>query len=182
MIIWALASKEYIDIVDARVEDLYVFIEKLKEAWVKLRYLWKDTVRVYRAKKLKWVQIQTSIFPWFPTDLQSPFAVLMTQAKGISKIHEVLFEWRLNVLIELEKMWANVAVMNPHEALIFWPNNLKWWATVTSWDLRAWMAMVIAWLITEWETHITNDKYVYRGYEDFVKKLKSLWADIKAVS
>lgn len=181
MIIWALASKEYIDIIDARIDDLYVYIEKLKEAWVKVKDLWNDTLRVYRAKKLKWVQIQTNIFPWFPTDLQSPFAVLQTQAEWISKIHEVLFEWRLNVLIELEKMRANVAVMNPHEALIFWPNNLKWWVSVTSWDLRAWAAMVIAWLIATWETKITNVEYIYRGYEDFLIKLKNLWADIEEI-
>jgi UDP-N-acetylglucosamine 1-carboxyvinyltransferase len=181
MIIWALASKEYIDIIDARIEDLYIFIEKLKEAWVKVKQFWKDNLRVYKAKKLKWVQIQTNIFPWFPTDLQSPFAILMAKANGISKIHEVLFEWRLNFLIELEKMWANVAVMNPHEALVFWPNKLKGWATVTSWDLRAWAAMVIAWLITEWETKITNVKYIYRWYEDFVKKLKKLGASIKEI-
>lgn len=181
MVIWALASKEYIDIIDARIDDLYVYIEKLKEAWVKVKDLWNDTLRVYRAKKLKWVQIQTNIFPWFPTDLQSPFAVLQTQAEWISKIHEVLFEWRLNVLIELEKMRANVAVMNPHEALIFWPNNLKWWVTVTSWDLRAWAAMVIAWLIATWETRITNVEYIYRGYEDFLLKLKKLWAEVEEI-
>lgn len=181
MIIWALASKEYIDIENARIEDLYFFIEKLKEAWVKVKDMWNDVLRVYKAKKLKWIQVQTNIYPWFPTDLQSPFAILQSQAKWISKIHEVLFEWRLNFLVELEKMWASVAIMNPHEALIFWPNQLKWWATVTSWDLRAWAAMVIAWLITEWETRITNVKYIYRGYEDFVKKLKALGADIEAI-
>jgi UDP-N-acetylglucosamine 1-carboxyvinyltransferase len=93
MVIWALASKEYIDIINARIDDLYVFIEKLKEAWVKVKHLWKDNLRVYRAKKLVWTQIQTNIFPGFPTDLQSPFGILMTQAKWISKIHEVLFEW-----------------------------------------------------------------------------------------
>lgn len=181
MIIAALASEEYIDIVWARIKDLYLFIEKLKEAGVVVKDMWKDVLRVYRAKRLKWVQIQTNIFPWFPTDLQSPFAILQSQAKWISKIHEVLFEWRLNFLVELEKMGASVALMNPHEALIFWPNQLKWWATVTSWDLRAGAAMVIAGLITEWETKITNVKYIYRWYEDFVKKLKKLWADITEI-
>lgn len=181
MIIWALAAKEYIDIIDARIQDLYVFIEKLKESWVKVEDLWNDVLRVYRAKELKGVNIQTNIFPWFPTDLQSPFSVLQTQANWISKIHEVLFEWRLNFLIELEKMKANVAIMNPHEALIFWPNKLRWGATVTSWDLRAWAAMVIAWLITKWETKITKVEYIYRGYENFVEKLRQLWADIKEI-
>lgn len=179
MIIWALASKEYIDVVDARIDDLYTFIEKLKEAGVKVQDMWNDVLRVFRAEKLKSISIQTNIFPAFPTDLQSPFAILMTQAEWVSKIHEVLFEWRLNFLVELEKMKCNLAIMNPHEALIFWPNNLRWGSTVTSWDLRAWAAMVIAWLIASWETKITNVEYIYRWYEKFVEKLQWLWADIK---
>ncbi len=179
MIIWALASNEYIDIENARINDLYTFIEKLKEAWVKVKDLWNDTLRVFKANKLNSISIQTNIFPAFPTDLQSPFAILMSQAEWISKIHEVLFEWRLNFLVELEKMKGNIAIMNPHEALIFGPNNLKWWSTVTSWDLRAWAAMVIAWLIANWETKITNVEYIYRWYENFVEKLQWLWADIK---
>ena len=85
-------------------------------------------------------------------------------------------------MVELEKMRANVAVMNPHEALIFGPNKLKGWVTVTSWDLRAWAAMVIAWLIAEWETKVTNVEYIYRGYEDFINKLKNLWADLEEVN
>ena len=181
MIIAALCSEEYIDIENARIEDLYVFIEKLKQAWVKVEDLWWDTLRVYKAEKLNSLNIQTNIFPWFPTDLQSPFAVLLSQANWISKIHEVLFENRLNVLIELEKMWADVAFMNPHEALIVWPNDLKPERTVTSWDLRAWAAMVIAWLITKWETKVTNIDYIYRWYDNFLDKLKNMWADIKEI-
>jgi UDP-N-acetylglucosamine 1-carboxyvinyltransferase len=64
--------------------------------------------------------------------------------------------------------------------LIFWKTNLKW-AEVTSWDLRAWAAMVIAWLIAEGETHVTNIAYIERWYEDFVLKLKKLWADIEII-
>lgn len=182
MIIWALASKEYIDIENARIDDLYIFIEKLKESWVRVEDLWNDILRVFKATNLKAIQIQTNIFPWFPTDLQSPFAILQSQAEWISKIHEVLFEGRLSFLVELEKMRANVAVMNPHEALIFGPNKLKGWVTVTSWDLRAWAAMVIAWLIAEWETKITNVEYIYRWYEDFVSKLKALGADLAEIN
>jgi UDP-N-acetylglucosamine 1-carboxyvinyltransferase len=100
-------------------------------------------VRVYKAEKLEGISIQTNIFPGFPTDLQSPFSVLMTQAEGMSKIHEVLFESRLNFLVELEKMKAKLALLNPHEALIFGDSSLKG-TQVTSWDLRAGAAMVIA--------------------------------------
>lgn len=178
MIIWALASKEYIDIENARIKDLYFFIDKLKNVWVKIQDLWNDTLRVYKSENLKSVDIQTNIFPWFPTDLQSPFTILLTQANWISKIHEILFEWRLNFLVELDKMKAHTVILNPHQALIFWKTELSW-NFVTSWDLRAWRAMVIAWLIASWETQITKIEYIERWYENFVDKLLSLWANIE---
>ncbi len=180
MVLGALASKEYIDIKNARIDDLYSFIAKLKDAWVQVEDLGDDTLRVFRSQNLKNVSIQTNIFPWFPTDIGSPFAVLMTQAEGISRIHEVLFEGRLNFLVELDKMRWHTAILNPHEALVFWKMNLKG-AQVTSWDLRAWAAMVIAWLIAEWETTVTNIEYIERWYENFVEKLQQLWAKIEIV-
>ncbi len=180
MVLGALASKDYIDIKNARFDDLYSFIAKLKQAGVKIENIGNDTARVYRSNDLKKVDIQTNIFPGFPTDIGSPFAVLMTQADGISKIHEILFEWRLNFLVELDKMRGHTAILNPHEALIFWKMDLKW-ATVTSWDLRAGAAMVIAWLIADGETKVTNIEYIERGYENFVEKLQKLWARIEVV-
>ncbi|MCH2188290.1 UDP-N-acetylglucosamine 1-carboxyvinyltransferase [Candidatus Gracilibacteria bacterium] len=177
MILGALSAKEYIDIEHACYDDLYSFVCKLREAGVKIEKMQGDSVRVYRATDLKSVSIQTNIFPGFPTDLQSPFSVLMTQAKGISKIHEVLFESRLNFLVELEKMGAQVALMNPHQALIFGPSELKA-TTVTSWDLRAGVAMILAACIAKGETTITNNEYIYRGYENIVENLQSLGVDI----
>ena len=173
MVIAALASEKYLDIKNARIEDLYT-------SWVKVEDLWNDVLRVYKAEKIKPVSIQTNIFPGFPTDLQSPFAILQSQADGTSRINEVMFEGRLNFLVELEKMTAKIAILNPHEAMIFWPNLLRW-TTVTSWDLRAGMAMIIAGLIATWETTVTNVEYIYRGYENFVQKLKDLWADITEI-
>jgi UDP-N-acetylglucosamine 1-carboxyvinyltransferase len=173
MVIAALASKEYLDIENARIDDLYAFISKLKEAGVKVEDLGNDTLRVYRAQNLKAVDIQTNIFPGFPTDIQSPFVILMTQAQGISKVHEVLFEGRLNFLVELEKMRGHVAILNPHQALIFGKTPLKA-AQVTSWDLRAGAAMVIAGMIASGTTQVTNIEYIERGYENFVEKLLSL--------
>ena len=181
MIIWALASKDYLTIKNARIKDLYFFIERLKEAWIKIKEdLKNDVVEVYKADSLKPVSIQTNIFPWFPTDLQSPFAVLMTQASWKSNIFEILFEWRLSWLVELEKMWANIDVINHHEAIINWWKTLKW-AEVTSWDLRAWAAMVIAWLVADWETLIWNVEYIHRWYENLVENLSILWAEIEEV-
>jgi UDP-N-acetylglucosamine 1-carboxyvinyltransferase len=182
MVIWALAAKDYIDIEDARQEDLYSFIEKLREAWVKIEDLWNDVARVYRAYEINAIELQTNIFPGFPTDLQSPFAILLSQAEWISKIHEVLFEWRLNFLVELDKLWGHTAILNPHQALIFGKTELKARnTTVTSWDLRAGAAMIIAWLIAEGETFITNVEYIERWYENFVPKLKTLGADLEMI-
>ena len=180
MIMAALSAKKYIDIHRACSADLYSFILKLKETGIQIEDIWDDSVRVYRAKNIAPVSIQTNIFPWFPTDLQSPFSVLMTQAKGVSRIHEVLFEQRLNFLVELEKMHANVALMNPHQALIFWPSELIG-TTVTSWDLRAGAAMVLAGLIAEWTTTITNVEYIHRWYENLIENLKHLWVDIQEI-
>lgn len=137
---------------------------------------------MYRAKEIKPVHIQTNIFPGFPTDLQSPFALLMTEANGMSKIHEVLFEGRLNWLMELEKVGGNVALLNPHQAMIFGPTKWKAGATLTSWDLRAGVAVVIAALLIPGETRIDNIDYIKRGYDDIVEKLKSLGADIEEIT
>lgn len=182
MVIAALRAENYIDIQNARIDDLYAFIEKLREAGVQIEEKKNDTVRVYRAKKLKPITLQTNIFPWFPSDLQSPFAVLMTQAQGNSRIHEILYEWRLNWLVELETMGAHIALLNPHEAMIFGKTELKAGTTVTSWDLRAGASMVIAGLLTKWKTKITNINYIKRGYENFVPMLQSLGADIEDIS
>jgi UDP-N-acetylglucosamine 1-carboxyvinyltransferase len=78
-------------------------------------------------------------------------------------------------------MRANVAILNPHEALVFGAKKLKWWATLTSWDLRAWAAVVIAALIADGESKITNVEYIHRGYENFVETLQNLWADIEEI-
>ncbi len=181
VIIAALSAKNYIDIENARIDDLYTFLEKLKEAWVKFEDLWNDILRVFKQDKLKVTNIQTNIFPGFPTDLQSPFAVLQTQADWVSRIHEILFEGRLNWLVELETMWLNMSILNPHEAQINWKCNFKSGKTVTSWDLRAWASMIIAALITKWETKIEKVEYIYRWYENIVENLVKLWANIKEI-
>ena len=177
-IIAALASKQYLDIENACIQDLYMFLEKMKEAGVRIEDRWNDTLRVFRAENLQNISFQTNIFPGFPTDLQSPFAVLMSQAEGKNRIHEILFEGRLGWLIELEKMGCECDVINHHEAHIYGKANLKW-AEVASWDLRAGAAMVIAWLIAEGETKITNVEYIHRGYDNLVENLQKLWADIE---
>lgn len=122
-------------------------------------------------------RIQTNIFPGFPTDLQAPFGVLLTQAKGVSRIFEVLFEGRMAYLYELEKMGAHVEILNSHQALVIGPTALRG-RQVASNDIRAGVGMVIAALAAEGGTVITDVRYIERGYDNLEGKLTALGADI----
>lgn len=123
-------------------------------------------------------KLQTNIFPGFPTDLQAPMGVLMSQAKGVSRVFETLFEGRLAYLYELEKMNAQVEILNSHEALVIGPTPLKG-RLVASNDIRAGAAMVLAGLCAEGTTTITDVKYIERGYEKLDEKLRSVGAKIE---
>ena len=176
-IIGALTAEEYIDIHDARIGDLTAFLTSIEKMGVKFEKKDTDTLRVYRAKNLTATNIQTNIYPGFPTDLQSPTAILMSQADGVSRIHEILFEWRLNWLVELEKMRGHIALMNPHEAMIFGKTSLRG-TKVSSWDLRSGAAMLIAGMIASGTTELDNVSHIERGYENFVERLQGIWAKI----
>lgn len=127
--------------------------------------------------KLKGIRVQTNIFPGFPTDLQAPFGVLLTQAEGVSRIFEVLFEGRMAYLYELEKMGAHIEILNSHQALVIGPTQLRG-RSVPSNDIRAGVAMVLAGLTAEGETIVTDVRYIERGYDCLEKKLKNLGANI----
>lgn len=131
-----------------------------------------------RKKNLMPTKIQTGVFPAFPTDLHPQFSVLMTQCEGESYIHETLFEGKSAYLWELEKLGAKVAVSNPHQFIITGPKKLKGNA-VASQDIRAGAAVVLATLITEGESEISNISYIHRGYENLKDKLGALGADIR---
>ncbi|MDQ1343649.1 MAG: UDP-N-acetylglucosamine 1-carboxyvinyltransferase [Patescibacteria group bacterium] len=166
---------------NARIADLHAFLSKCKEAGVRFETLPGDTLRVYRSiDSLKPLRVQTNVFPGFPTDLQSPFVILMTQAEGVSRIEEIVYESRLNWLVEIEKMKGHPAILNPNTALIFGNTHLRG-ATVSSWDLRAGVAMILAGLVATGETRITNVEYIERGYEDIIGKIRSLGAVIEKV-
>ena len=120
-------------------------------------------------------RIQTNIFPGFPTDLQAPFGVLLTQAEGVSRIFEVLFEGRMAYLYELEKMGARIEILNSHQALIIGASPLVG-RQVASNDIRAGAAMVIAGLCAQGETVVTDVRYIERGYDRLEEKMKKLGA------
>ncbi|MFA5821385.1 MAG: UDP-N-acetylglucosamine 1-carboxyvinyltransferase [Candidatus Gracilibacteria bacterium] len=173
----AAATKGEIKIKGIDPEHLDIFWQKFSELGVKFS-LGKDFVHIFPSRELNSIRtLQTAVYPGFPTDLQAPFTVLLTQAAGVCKVFETLFEGRLNYLFELEKMGARVELLNPHQALVIGPRKLKG-IPIASIDIRAGAAMVIAALIADGKTEISNIDYIDRGYESIDKKLRSLGADI----
>ncbi len=155
--------------------------QKLEEMGANFE-LGKDFAHIHPSRgTLKPVtNLKTAVYPSFATDLQAPFTVLLTQAKGVSKVFETLFEGRLSYLFELEKMGAHIEFLNAHQALIIGPKKLKG-ISISSCDIRAGAAMVIAALIAEGETEVLNIRYIDRGYENLEAKLNALGADITRI-
>ena len=140
----------------------------------------KHTIRVSSANKkhYKAVRLETRTYPGFPTDLQSIFGTLLTQADGVSKIFETLYEGRFSYLSELQNLWARIEILNPHEAIVIWPVKLKW-EYVSSTDLRCGGAMVLAGIMAQGTTSITNEDIIARGYDNIVEKLKNIGVKIE---
>jgi len=138
-------------------------------------------------RELKAVEVQTMPFPGFPTDLQAAFAVLMTQAHGVSKLKERVFEDRLKYTDELIKLGAAIQVekfgSNRYgtEAIITGPTPLRGTA-VRCLDIRAGAGMVLAGLVAAGETEVQDIYHIDRGYERLVPKLQGLGADIDEVA
>jgi len=122
--------------------------------------------------------LKTHEYPGFPTDLQSPFTVLMTQATGTSIIHETIYDRRLLFTDMLTQMGANITMCDPHRVVIQGPTPLHG-RTLTSPDLRAGISMIIAGAIAKGSTEIDNIYQIERGYEKIDDRLKSLGLDIK---
>ena len=159
-------------------EHLELFTNKLRAANVQIQILPGAQARVSRTTQLKAVDIRTDIYPGFPTDLQAPFAVLLTQAVGNSKIYETMYEGRLNYFQELAKMGASAQVLNPHEAVVFGPTPL-FGKEINSLDIRAGATLILAALTAQGTSIITNAEMIDRGYEEIEKKLRALGAHIE---
>ena len=117
------------------------------------------------------------VYPGFPTDLQQPMTALLTTAKGTSLVTENIFEQRYKHLFEMQRMGAQVRVMD-RVAVIEGTSALSA-APVYASDLRAGAALVIAGLMAEGVTEIGNVHFIDRGYEHLEQKLAALGAKIE---
>ncbi len=124
------------------------------------------------------LEIKTHEFPGFPTDLQAPMTVLLTQAAGDSQVFETIFEGRLSHLHTLREMGANTVVHDPHRATISGPTPLSG-RHVYSPDLRAGLAYILAAVVAGGESVVHNAHYVERGYEEVAERLRALGLTIR---
>ena len=166
----------------APCDHLGAFIEVLGRAGVEIS-CGRDTIEVngqnvagYRA-----VDVATAPYPGFATDLQPPTCVLLTQATGTSKVHETIFEDRLEFLGELARMGADVRLVDEHHATIIGPRRLRG-AEVAIGDLRAGASLILAALAAEGVTTIRGGHHVNRGYENIEAKFVDLGARIDRLS
>ena len=176
-IILGLATQSPIKISGLNLDHLDVLWSLLDRAGANLE-MGKDYVKIKGPYKLKAVDLKTHEYPGFPTDLQAPFTVLMTQAEGLSLIHETIFEGRLFYTDMLNQMGAKAIMADPHRVIIQGPTKL-YGRRLISPDIRAGIALVMAALMAKGESVIENIYQIDRGYEKIEERLQKLGADIK---
>jgi len=166
-----------VEIENAVWENMGIFCNKLKEIGVNLYNKENNKIIVKKSKKsLKPTHISTLPFPGFPTDLQPIITVLLALVPGISIITENVFENRFMHVDELNRMGANIRIES-HHAVISGVPKLSG-APVNATDLRAGAALVLAGLVAEGVTEVSEIHHIMRGYENFDKKLSEIGADI----
>jgi UDP-N-acetylglucosamine 1-carboxyvinyltransferase len=137
----------------------------------------EDYLRVVGHGRPRPANIKTLPYPGFPTDLQQIFCVLLSVASGTSMITETIFESRFRYVDEIRRMGAQVRLVDDRVAIIEGTDGL-FSAPVTATDLRAGAALIVAGLMADGTTTISNIKFIERGYERIDEKLKELGADI----
>lgn len=181
--------------------NLREFFNKLDEVNASWESLSDTKTRFFARKKLKSTDITTGIYPGFMTDWQAPWAILMTQSEGSSKIHETIFEDRFGYVSELNKMGAIIKLYNPHVSQPEKFYNFNWSdrkkenfhaikiygpaklhnAVMNVADLRAGATLVIGALIAEGQSIILGIEHIDRGYEKLDERLVKIGAKIKRI-
>jgi UDP-N-acetylglucosamine 1-carboxyvinyltransferase len=151
---------------------------KLEEMGVRITE-GEDCVLVSRDGPLRRTNIKTQPYPGFPTDMQPQLATVLCLASGVSVVTEGVWDTRYKYVDELVKMGASIRV-DGRIAVIEGVSGLSG-AHITSYDLRAGAAMVIAGLCASGTTEIDGIEYIERGYEHIIEKLRHVGADIERV-
>ncbi len=197
----AIASDGDIIIENTQREYIKSFLQDLDKCQAGWEPVSGSETRFFSKGKLRPLDIETGPYPGFMTDWQSPWAILMTQADGISVIHETIYEDRFSYVAELRKMGAKMDFFQPEVAEPTTFYNFNWSdrkqgycqaikvhgptklhnAILEVSDLRAGITLVIAALIADGESVIYGIEHIERGYEDIEKRIQALGGKIKRV-
>ncbi|MCW5876570.1 MAG: UDP-N-acetylglucosamine 1-carboxyvinyltransferase [Anaerolineales bacterium] len=189
----AVASRGDVFVKNARQQDLLTFLNTLRRVGG-LFEVQEEGIRFFHNGALKAIHLDTSVHPGFMTDWQSPFVLLLTQAEGMSVVHETVFEDRFGYISALQQMGAEIALYDTclghhcrfhsshyqHSAVIKGPSQLKA-AEINVPDLRAGFTYLIAAIMAEGKSTIHGIDHITRGYENLEDSLRSLGARIEAV-
>ncbi|MBS1517365.1 MAG: UDP-N-acetylglucosamine 1-carboxyvinyltransferase [Bacteroidetes bacterium] len=189
-----LASKGDVFIENAMQDNLITFLNTVRRVGGKFEIMEKG-IRFFYDGPFKSIPIETNVHPGFMTDWQQPFVILMTQANGISIVHETVYEERFGYVSELKKMGAEIELYDTclgglqcrfanthyfHSAVIKGPTPLKA-AEINVPDLRAGFSYLIAGVIASGESVVNGAVYIDRGYEEIDLKLRDLGAEIRRI-
>lgn len=175
---WAVAGAltgGEIRIEGVRPSDLQLVLAKLRSSGVVIDE--EPDAVVAKAGPLRACNFVTLPYPGFPTDMQPQMMVLLSQAEGDSRCTENVFESRFAFVAELARMGADIAV-DGHHAVVRGPSRLHG-ARVQALDVRAGAAGVLAGLVADGETVVTDIHHIERGYHDFDTTLQRLGADVQ---
>lgn len=171
----AAAVGKGVRVTNVLYEHLESFIAKLEEMGVRM-VVEEDAIFVEEQTVLQAVSIKTSPYPGFATDLQQPLTPLLLKAQGRGKIVDTIYEKRINHVPELSRMGADLSVLGGQ--IVYSGGQALSGAKVRATDLRAGAALIIAGLMADGVTEISEVEHVLRGYSNIIKNLQALGADI----
>ena len=174
-ILAGVMNGDNLEVCDVRPDHLNSFFEVLDKMGANYKIA-GDKVITNKSLHLKPINIETAVYPGFPTDLQQPITTLLLRADGVSVLKETIYENRFQNTKYLNEMGANIEIIGD-TIKVYGPTNLQGKLVRTS-DLRAGAALVLAALSANGETTITDIKHLLRGYSDLIKKLTNVGAKI----
>jgi len=179
LILGVLSGKD-ITITDCDPSHIEVLTDVLKRNTTSEITIKKDTIRVENKEPLKVqpINIRTHEYPGFASDLQPPLVVLLTQAGGKSLVFETIFEERFSYTGNLVQMGAKIVTYDPHRVRVHGKTPLKG-SVVSSPDIRAGLAYVLAAIVAEGTSVIHNVYCIDRGYEQIEERLRALGVTIQ---
>ncbi|MDP2932782.1 MAG: UDP-N-acetylglucosamine 1-carboxyvinyltransferase, partial [bacterium] len=179
-IVLAAATKSEVTVEAVDHNQMDAVYHKLSEMGVRFEKLPEALKILPPAHEYTSTVIRTGLYPNLATDIQPLFGLLATQCRGITRLHDWIWEGRLGYLAELKKMGANARIIDTHQAEVTGPTQLSG-EIIHSMDIRSGITLLVAALVAKGKSEILDIHHIDRGYEKIEQRLQKLGADIKRV-